>query len=87
MISPPSAKLRNTPMSARFARTLFFFFVARHIVGVITFGGLIYVASRAPQSPWWLVAAFGMIYLAFTIFQGVKLYRTWRRRVAAERKA
>lgn len=87
MISPPSLRLRTTPMTARFARTLFLVFVARHLMGLIAFGAVISVAARAPQSPWWLVLIFGLAYAAFAVFQGVKLFRTWRRRVAAEARA
>ena len=84
MISPPSPRMKQTPMTARFARTLFFVFVARHIVGVIMFAGLIYAASRAPQSPWWMVVALTLGYAAFAAYNGVKLFRAWKRRAAAE---
>ena len=84
MIAPPSLKMRTTPMTARFARTLFFVFVARHIIGFIAFGGVVVAARRAPQSPWWLVALLGLMYAAFAIFTGVKMFKTWRRRAAAE---
>jgi len=84
MIPPPT---RRGPMSARQARVLVMVFALRHLIGILTFVWLTSVARTAADGgySWLLIGGPGAAYAAVVAYNGSRLYRQYRRRLAAER--
>ncbi|GAB4461289.1 MAG: hypothetical protein OHK0029_26390 [Armatimonadaceae bacterium] len=83
MISP---RMMRTPMSARQAKTLFIAHVVRHLFGMGLIIWLVTVFGMLGEQQWIMIVA-GAVYIAFAVFNSVKLWNLYQRRLAAERNA
>ena len=81
MISPA---LRRVSMPAKQVRVLMTVFFVRHVLGILGFAWMTYVAYRAELPFWFLMVGFGLVYGASVAYNGRKLVRQYRHRQAVE---
>lgn len=81
MISPRAFR---TPPSAKIAKIQFIAFTLRHGIGVLMVGFLSNFLRTLGEPLWWITLLFGTVYGAVAIYNADKLWKLYRRRVAAE---
>ena len=84
MISP---RLMKTAIPARQARVLLIGYLIRHGIGIPVFLWLVFLMLQLGDGPPWVMAAtFGAaaLYIGFAIFNGIKIWKLYQRRTAAE---
>jgi hypothetical protein len=74
----------QTPMSAKQAKLLFIAHVLRHTVGLGVYVWLITVLRQAGEEAWWVMLALGAVYIGFAVFNSVKLWNLYQKRLAVE---
>ncbi len=81
MISP---MLRRSAMPAKQVRVLLTVFFVRHVLGVLAFGWMTYTAYTIRLTFWWFMVGFGLLYAGSVVYNGRKLVRQYRHRLAVE---
>ena len=82
-----SSRLMKTPMPARQVRVLLIGYLIRHVVGIAVFSWPVLLMLQLGDGPLWtILAVFGAaaLYIGVAIFNGIKIWKMYRRRLVAE---
>lgn len=81
---PLSDRARNAPLPAKHARILVMIFAVRHVIGIALFAALTVMFYNLGGLGWMGMALGTVVYAIVAALNFRKLYRQYRRRLAAE---